>query len=136
MEIRQEALLHASTVPVTALHEEMDKHDIYVAMASRSRPCSWNTVQEESRRKFLDKNDSYAAIEEALAKDAQVIVDSSGYIDAGSKVWKAMRRRIEARERLFAVKVDGDPSYGVCLHLVTLLMQKAQDLPTKYQHSV
>ena len=36
---------------------------------------------------ILDKNDAYAAIGEgALGEDAQVIVDSSRYIEAGSKV--------------------------------------------------
>ena len=86
MEIRQEALLHASTVPVTALHEENGQYYIYVTEQVET------VLGEEYRAgrievELLDKNDSYAAIEEgALAKDAQVIVDSSRYIDAGSKV--------------------------------------------------
>ena len=86
MEIRQEALLHASTVPVTALHEENGQYYVYVTEQVET------VLGEEYRARrieveLLDKNDSYAAIEEGtLAKDVQVIVDSSRYIDAGSKV--------------------------------------------------
>lgn len=86
MEIRQEALLHSSTVPVTALHEENGQYYVYVTEQVET------VLGEEYRARrieveLLDKNDSYAAIEEGtLAKDAQVIVDSSRYIDAGSKV--------------------------------------------------
>lgn len=86
MEIRQEVFLHSSTVPVTALHEENGQYYVYVTEQVET------VLGEEYRARrieveLLDKNDSYAAIEEGtLAKDAQVIVDSSRYIDAGSKV--------------------------------------------------
>ncbi len=86
MEIRQEVLLHSSAVPVTALHEENGQYYVYVTEQVET------VLGEEYRARrieveLLDKNDSYAAIEEGtLAKDAQVIVDSSRYIDAGSKV--------------------------------------------------
>lgn len=86
MEIRQEAPLSQNTVPVTALHESNGRYYVYVTEQVET------VLGEESRAakievEILDKNDAYAAIGEgALGEDAQVIVDSSRYIEAGSKV--------------------------------------------------
>lgn len=86
MEIRQEAPLSQNTVPVTALHESNGRYYVYVTEQVET------VLGEEYRAakievEILDKNDAYAAIGEgALGEDAQVIVDSSRYIEAGSKV--------------------------------------------------
>ena len=86
MEIRQEAPLSQNTVPVTALYESNGRYYVYVTEQVET------VLGEEYRAakievEILDKNDAYAAIGEgALGEDAQVIVDSSRYIEAGSKV--------------------------------------------------
>lgn len=86
MEIRQEAPLSQNTVPVTALHESNGRYYVYVTEQVET------VLGEEYRAakievEILDKNDAYAAIGEgALGEDAQVIIDSSRYIEAGSKV--------------------------------------------------
>lgn len=86
MEIRQEAPLSQNTVPVTALHESNGRYYVYVTERVET------VLGEEYRAakievEILDKNDAYAAIGEgALGEDAQVIIDSSRYIEAGSKV--------------------------------------------------
>ena len=86
MSMTKESENYSCTVPLSAIHEEAGKYFVLLVQTEDTVLGSQETA-ERAEVKVLEKNESYAALEEGtLSEDSRIITDSSRYVASGDRV--------------------------------------------------